>query len=258
MPQTHVTIIHKETISSAWWQLTIAAPDLASSLRPGQFLLLRCADPLTCYLRRPIFPMPLGDGTLSLHLRPDPDPGLAWLLTRQVGDTLDVLGPLGNGFPLPHGKRNLLLVSDNQRLDPLLGLLYQAIADNLSVTLALGGSRAVNLYPLATLPRAVEFQAATLDGSLGHRGLVSDLLPNLLAWADIVYASGSDALYHSLKSQTEQIRFAVPPDFLYGLFAPPLLPCGVGTCLACGLETREGTKLICQDGPVFDLYCVRA
>ncbi|NJN98662.1 MAG: hypothetical protein HC875_33505, partial [Anaerolineales bacterium] len=58
MVQTQARVIQKETIAPAWWRLTLAAPELPPLL-PGQFLLLRCADRLTCYLRRPIFPTPL-------------------------------------------------------------------------------------------------------------------------------------------------------------------------------------------------------
>jgi dihydroorotate dehydrogenase electron transfer subunit len=251
--QTQVTIVEKETVAPAWWRLTISAPDLSPRLLPGQFLLLRCADRFTCYLRRPIFPAPLEDGSLTLLLRPDPDPGLAWLLTRKPGDKLDVIGPLGAGFPLPDTIRNLLLVSDTQALDPLLGQMRRAIDAGISVTLALGGSQASTLYPVSALPPVVEFQAATLDGSLGHRGPVTDLLPELLTWADSVCVVGSMNLYRTLKAQTEKVRLRFEAGFSYGLVTNTWLACGVGACLSCAFETETGLKLTCVDGPVFDL-----
>jgi dihydroorotate dehydrogenase electron transfer subunit len=251
--QTQVTIVEKEIVAPAWWRLTISAPDLSPRLLPGQFLLLRCAGRFTCYLRRPIFPTPLADDGLTLLLRPDPDPGLAWLLTRKPGDKLDVIGPLGAGFPLPDTVRNLLLVSDTQALDPLLGQMRQAIDAGISVTLALGGSQASTLYPVSALPPVVEFQAATLDGSLGHRGPVTDLLPELLTWADSVCAVGSINLYRTLKVQAGKMRLKAETGFLYGLVTHNRLACGVGACLSCVLETEAGLKLTCVDGPVFDL-----
>jgi dihydroorotate dehydrogenase electron transfer subunit len=251
--QTQVTIVEKETIAPAWWRLTISAPDLSPRLWPGQFLLLRCADRFTCYLRRPIFPTPLEDDNLMLLLRPAPDPGLAWLLTRMPGDKLDVIGPLGLGFPLPDTIRNLLLVSDTQALDPLLGQMRRAIDAGISVTLALGGSQASTLYPVSALPPVVEFQAATLDGSLGQHGSVTDLLPELLPWADLVCVVGSINLYRVLKAQAEKARLEAEAGFLYGLVANNWLACGVGACLSCALETETGLKLTCVDGPVFDL-----
>jgi dihydroorotate dehydrogenase electron transfer subunit len=253
MIQTQVTLVGKAAIAPAWWQLTLAAPDLISRLIPCQFLLLRCADRFTCYLRRPIFPAPVGSDHFTLLLQPDSDPGLAWLLSRVPGERLDVIGPLGTGFPLPGAARNLLLVSDVQAISPLLGQMSRAIEAGIAVTLALGASRAATLYPLAALPPVVEFQAATLDGSCGQRGSITELLPGLLSWADAVCAVGSTGLYHALKNQTIQARFGAVSNFAYGLVTPHRLACGVGACQSCAIPTATGVKLTCADGPIFDL-----
>ncbi len=255
--QTQVSVLYKEIIAPAWWRLTLAAPDLAPRLQPGQFLLVRCADRLTCYLRRPVFPARVDEDKLVLLLRPESDPGLAWLLARPPGDTLDVIGPLGAGFPLPKYARNVLLVSDVQTIAPLLGQMERVLAAGSAVTLALGGSRATALYPVAALPPIVEYHAATLDGSLGRRGPVSELLPNLLRWADLVCAVGSTGLYRALQRQAAQVRLRVEANFLYGLMGDNLLLCGVGACMGCSVETEDGLKLTCLDGPVFDLAHVQ-
>lgn len=253
MQQTQLIITRKESLAPAWWRLTLTAPDWTTPLQPGQFLLLRCADSFTGYLRRPIFPQPQADHHFTLLIRPDPDPGLAWLAARQVNDSLDVIGPLGHGFDLPAGLQNLLLISDSQNLAPLPAVMEQAVAAGLSVTMALGGRQAAALYPVSALPPVVEFQAATLDGSLGHHGPITDLLPDLLRWADRVCAVGSAQLYQALRTQAEQVRFGVPAGFAFGLFADIPLPCGVGACFACTRSTKSGLKLTCLDGPVFDL-----
>lgn len=250
--QTRISVLHKETIAPAWWRLTLAAPELPPPL-PGQFLLIRCADRFTCYLRRSIFPAAIADHRLTLLLRPESDPGLAWLAARSPGDSLDVIGPLGVGFPLAKNVRNLLLVSDTQTISPLLGQMERALAAGAAVTLALGGNRAAALYPVSAVPPAVEYQAATLDGSLGHRGPVTDVLSQLLRWADQVCAVGSTSLYQTLQHQIAEVRLGAEANFLYGLMGDKLLPCGVGACLGCSVETESGLKLTCLDGPVFDL-----
>ncbi len=242
-------IVHKASITPAWWRLDLASAELAGRLTPGQFLLLRCAG---CYLRRPVFPAPVSAEKLQLLVRPAGDPGLAWLAARVPGDRLDVIGPGGKGFPLPGGARHLLLVSDGPNLSPLLGQMERAVAGGLSVTMVLGASRAAALYPLSALPPVVEVRAATLDGSVGHRGVVTDLLPDLLQWADLVCAVGSPALYRALRRQVEAVRVRLSPGFLYGLLVAPLA-CGVGACLGCAVEMASGTRLVCVDGPVVDL-----
>jgi dihydroorotate dehydrogenase electron transfer subunit len=214
---------------------------------------MRCGDLFDCYLRRPIFPQYLQNNQLGLLLRPHPDPGLAWLLARSTGEKVDILGPLGTGFALPDGVSNLLLVSDSQWLAPLLGQMERAIKRQISVTLAVESSRIETIYPANLLPPAVELQAATLDGSLGHRGPIEDLLPSLLRWADLVCAVGSPRLYQLLKKLAAETRFGNRPNFLYGLMADLPLPCGVGACFGCTLETDLGLQLVCCDGPVFDL-----
>jgi dihydroorotate dehydrogenase electron transfer subunit len=251
--QTEVTVVHKEALAPAWWRLTLAAPDLTPRLSPGQFLLVRCADPFTCYLRRPIFPARVIDDQFELLVRPDPDPGRAWLTARQPGDRLDVIGPLGSGFPLAAQTRNLLLAGDEPALGPLLGQLDRALAAGAAVTLALGGTRASTLYPVAQLPPVVEFQAATLDGSLGHRGRITDLLPDLLRWADAVCLVGSLDFCRTVRAQAESVRFIVEAGFLSVLMTNYPMACGLGACLSCTIEMKAGLKLTCLDGPVFDL-----
>jgi dihydroorotate dehydrogenase electron transfer subunit len=253
MIQTQALVVDKETITPAWWRLVLSAPELSPNLEPGQFVLLRCGDHFTCYLRRPIFPQQLDEQQLSLLLRPVSDPGLAWLSARKVGDPLDIIGPLGVGFALPNTVRNLLLIGDSPMISPLLGQMERAVAAGVSVTLALGGSRAALLYPAAELPPAVEFQAATLDGSLGHHGPVTDLLPDLLRWADMACAVGSAELYQSLKTVTRSVRLVFQSGFLYGLVLDQVLPCGVGACFGCPVDTTRGLKFVCIDGPVLDL-----
>lgn len=241
-------------IAPAWWRLEIELAEPASTVQPGQFFLVRCGtDHPVCYLRRPVFPAQVGARALRLLLTPDPDPGFAWLIARKPGDGLDVLGPFGNGFPNPDQVRNILLVSDGQTLGPLLGQMTQALETGLALTLALGGSRASALYPPTLLPPVIEYHAATLDGSLGHRGPVTEVVPPLLRWADVVYATGSNLLYRSLKVQSQDIRLGADHDFLYGLITTHSLACGLGACLGCALETKAGIKLACVDGPVFDL-----
>jgi NAD(P)H-flavin reductase len=82
---------------------------------------------------------------------------------------------------------------------------------------------------------------------------VTDLLPELLRWADMVCSVGSMTLYRTLKLQAEQVRLRAQAGVLYGLLAGAALACGVGACQGCTVETGTGLKLVCVDGPVFDL-----
>lgn len=253
MLQTQATVVQKETIAPAWWQIELDVPNFSGPFVPGQFWLVRCGDAAAYLLRRPVFPLQTAAGHFRLHLRPTTDPGQAWLLSRRPGDVLDVIGPLGQGFDLPTSARNLLLVSDGPPLAPLLGLLDTALERGQPVALVLGGKRAADLYPLNLLPPAVEFYAATRDGSTGQRGIVANVLPELLGWADTLAATGSAALFHAIHQQISQTRVVNQPGFARVLAAPRLLACGVGSCRGCAVPTTSGPRLACTDGSVFDL-----
>jgi dihydroorotate dehydrogenase electron transfer subunit len=253
MPQFQATIVEKVTLQPALWRLTVEFGPLGA-VEPGQFFLVRCTDHLAAYLRRPLFPATVETETCTFLLQPDPDPGLAWLLAQSAGQTLDLLGPLGRGFQLGPTAQNLLLVADSPLVGPLLGLAGRESSRQGSVVMVLGGRRANDLFPLAHLPPAVEVRAATLDGSLGRRGHVTDLLADLLPWADAVGCIGSDGLTRVLRQQIAQVRLEPRAGFAQVLLTQPALHvCGVGSCLACVVPTERGLRPACVDGPVFDL-----
>lgn len=253
MKHATLTIVHREQIAPAWWQIVMTAPEIAPQFQPGQFLQLRCADPFQAYLRRPIFPFAIDDHHIACLLRPDPDLGLAWFLTCQPGDSLDVLGPLGHGFPPPQAEQNLCLISDTPHVAPLLGQLYRALDVGATVAVAWGAPRQNLLFPLNRLPPSVELHIATRDGSYGERGTVQKFLPALIRWADRICVVGSAALMQAVRAITTEIRFGLQANFADALATHALFPCGVGVCMGCSLTTELGHQTVCTDGPVFDL-----
>jgi dihydroorotate dehydrogenase electron transfer subunit len=88
---------------------------------------------------------------------------------------------------------------------------------------------------------------ATEDGSLGHHGMVTDLLPGYLEWPDQVFVCGPRPMLPAVKSlaASHQSRFQVSLE--------ERMACGVGACLGCVVDTRRGPRRVCRDGPVFKL-----
>ena len=265
-------IIKKQTIKPALWEITVGLEktDLwATQIAPGQFFLVQCAIPFTTYLRRAIFPAGITSSPLEetaeapsglqfLFSAVDlADPGLAWLMSRKVGQTIDLLGPFGQGFPAPQQASSLLLIGSSPTigpLGPLLFLLRQAIQRGADVVLALEATRAADLYPFQTLPPAAELRIATLDGSLGYRGSILDHLEDLTRWADTICAVGVRSFYRRLKAHLDQTHLQLMTNFANVLITDlPIHICGTGICTLCTLPTTKGLKLACQDGPIFDL-----
>jgi dihydroorotate dehydrogenase electron transfer subunit len=246
--QFQATITAKEVIAPAWWQLTVNTP-AAANLLPGQFLFAQSGG---SYLRRALFPRITGPEQLAFTLRPTPDPGLVWLNARAVGETIDVIGPLGRGFPLPETVSNLLLITDGQNISALLGLIDRALASNKAVTMMQVAGHNAAILPAGLLSPAVELLTITNDPYF--RQLATQLQEALL-WTDMVGASGSPPLYRFLKNYVSHHRPGQGAAFLYGIAPTSMFVCGLGLCGSCTVNsvTRSDLQLACLDGPVLDL-----
>ncbi|GAH57413.1 unnamed protein product, partial [marine sediment metagenome] len=162
------------------------------------------------------------------------------------GDNIDLLGPLGNGFLIRPTSHKLLLLAGGIGIAPLRFLVDKAVKQGLSVTL-LCGTPTAHRYPANLLPTGIELVTATEDGSVGRKGLITDLLPDFVDWADQTFACGPLPMYKAmvqmpeLKDKPVQVSLEVR------------MGCGRGVCYGCTLKTRGGLKQVCADGPVFDL-----
>ena len=252
--KAHIVGISLYEAIPTFLRMRLVSPALASGMTPGQFLL---AGIDTQPVRQPFFPIALETDGLSLLLPPDSP-------FRFLGpeNEVDYLGPVGKGFPLPTASLNLLFVAqaagfgvseEQNGVAFLLSLIDQALDAGKSAVLIHEAPTADQLFPFAALPMGVEVRLATQDGSLGHAGTALDLLPELAQWADQVYAVGQLGWYQRLMAVLREHRLHVGPAWAWGLLAPETMPCGLGVCDACAVETGHGYRLACIDGPVFDL-----
>ncbi|MCJ7764035.1 MAG: dihydroorotate dehydrogenase electron transfer subunit, partial [Dehalococcoidales bacterium] len=173
--------------------------------------------------------------------------GTQWLSQCQLGDELDVLGPLGNGFYINSTSRNLLLVGGGIGIAPLPFLARVAMERNCSVTMLLGASTAAQLCPNHLLPSAVECITTTDDGTMGGKGFITDLLPKYIDRADQIFACGPSPMYRAMAKMPELKGKPVQVSL------EARMGCGFGLCYGCTVKTKAGLKQICKDGPVFEL-----
>lgn len=231
--------------------LELSAAEIAQRARPGQFVMVRCSDGDDPYLRRPLPIFALTAPTISLLVRAD-DTARRWLARQQPGQAISVLGPCGEGYNVLSSTRRLLLVAEGMAVTALAALAAQAVASGVAVTLLAGAPSARTAMPANLLPPEVEYNIATADGSLGHKGNVAALLPDIIRWPDQVCAAGSPALYHSLAEAIARQRFLVDRDFAQ-VWLLGATGCGTGLCQGCTVETKRGPVLSCREGPVFSL-----
>jgi dihydroorotate dehydrogenase electron transfer subunit len=175
--------------------------------------------------------------------------GTALLSQKRPGDTLPIFGPLGKGYRLDSRSQNVLLVAGGLGVAAVMAMADQALAAGKSVTLLQGARTTPKLFPHQMLPADVEAVSATDDGSSGHHGRVTDLLPDYLPWADQVFACGPNPMFASMADVMRRQRSRKPVQALL----EERMGCGTGVCYGCAVFTRKGVRLVCRDGPRFEL-----
>lgn len=235
--------------------LSVAVPaNVVRESRPGRFvdILCRYEDSFDPLLRRPysIYSADPERSEVRFLVRPY-GRGSAWLARRSAGEILDMLGPLGNTFRIDPNARNLLMVAGGVGVAPLVMLAHEAVQTGRNVTFLLGAMNDAGLLAAHHLPADVEYVVATEDGSRGHRGYVTDLVPEYVRWADQVFSCGPEPMYRSLRNNLLPHRIGKRPPVQVSMERD--MACGLGACLGCVVETRKGMQTSCVQGPVFDM-----
>jgi dihydroorotate dehydrogenase electron transfer subunit len=271
------TVVDVEEVGGGIVELTVELPWLAATARAGEFAQLRCGDGLIPLLRRPMSVSSVRAGTASFVFE-RVGAGTRALASLRPGDHLDVLGPLGIGFALPAAGTRVLCVSGGLGCAPFPLAVSAALrAGAARVTVLNGAATASRLFPAARFaaPREVAggpgatdadtgdprvgVVEATDDGSRGHHGVITELVPAELARGDVgaLWACGPNPMLAALASVVARAP-GRPAICEVSLEAP--MGCGFGTCLGCALPVRRDGAgawgLCCREGPVMDIGSV--
>ena len=246
MRQAEATVISNTEIMPGVYLVWLDCPPITPPAHPGQFVMVRCGEGVEYQLRRP-FSIHQQDGDKLALLFNVVGKGTRWLSQCQVGDNLDLLGALGNGYSVHPGLHNLLLVAGGIGIAPLVFLAQQALKQRCSVTLLLGAPTASQLYPYYLLPAEVKLITTTEDGTGGKKGMITDLLPDFTGGANQIFACGPGSMYQTMAAQN--LVKAKPIQISLEV----RMGCGLGICYGCTVKTKSGLKQVCKDGPVFDL-----
>ena len=170
-------------------------------------------------------------------------------IEKAQGETLDILGPAGNGFSITPDSHNILLAAGGMGIAPLVYLARQSIQKGLAVKLLAGAKTAQMLLPLSLIPEKVEYLTATEDGSQGQKGLVTALLERQANWADQIFICGPLPMYLAIEKNKKNLLSQKPTQVSLEV----RMGCGMGICYSCTIKTSQGLKQACKDGPVFNL-----
>ncbi|MBI2777827.1 MAG: dihydroorotate dehydrogenase electron transfer subunit [Chloroflexi bacterium] len=275
MRQVGAELLESREILPGQWLQRYHAPALASGSRAGQFVHVRTGDLSGMVLRRPfsINTADMTSGTITIHFR-TVGRGTEWFTHLRAGDSIDMLGPLGRPFEVDPRSRHLLLIAGGLGMAGVRALADEAIRDGRQVTLLFGAQRARDVYPTSLLPDEIEYVVATDDGSMGHHGYVTDLVPRYEAWADQAFACGPEPMLRGLArlaaGRRERLGVAklgrkrgagrgdpagspaARRKAFLQVSMEQRMGCAVGACLGCVVMATSGTpQRVCREGPVF-------
>ncbi len=240
----------------AYHAITIVAPGIAARFKPGQFVAVAVGGPDTSMLLRRAF---------SIHdVRPDhggtvefvfsaAGRGTRWLAERRARDLLDLTGPLGRPFPVPRDPVSCLLVGGGYGSAALFALADRLRERRCSVDFLLGAASGEKVFGALTARRTGRSATiTTVDGSLGVRGIVTDMLGQVIheARTDVIYACGPMGMLRQVTALAR--RYDIPVQ----VAVEESMACGIGVCMTCVLPVvgSDGiTRMVrsCVDGPVF-------
>lgn len=219
------------------WRMVLEGDTEAFSA-PGQFVNIAVDGK---FLRRPISVCDYEEGKMTL-LYDVVGEGTRWLSQRAGGDRLDLLVGLGNGFDIKVSCDAPALLGGGIGVAPLLNLARCLVAAGKSPVAVLGfnkGEDVVLVEELSAL--GVPVYVSTVDGSRGSKGFVTDALRENNLNPDYFYACGPLPMLKAL------CALPIPGQ----LSLDERMACGFGVCMCCSLETVNGPKRICKEGPVF-------
>jgi dihydroorotate dehydrogenase electron transfer subunit len=219
------------------WSMTLVG-ESSGIARPGQFVQLQLPN---FYLRRPISVCQWDDTHIRLVYKVVGQ-GTEAMTHYEAGKELDVLTGLGNGFDPDACGQHPLLVGGGVGLPPLVGLAETLKKAGKEPQVAVGFGTAAEIFLKEDLQKlGVPMHIATMDGSEGVQGLVTEAMKNLTF--DSVCACGPEPMLKAVYNFKD-----VPGQFSF----EERMGCGFGACMGCTCKTKYGNKRICKDGPVLE------
>jgi len=239
------SILENKQVASSTFMLVLEySKDI--SWRPGQFVMLRLTEGMDPFLRRPFSILGLHNERLEILYRAR-GKATRMLSRMNKGEELKVLGPLGNGFSEPQENDKVIYVAGGIGLPPVLALAAMTGRGYFVL-----GAKTRGEIPILERVKGIsgiEVRLATEDGSMGEKGTVIPHLEKLISGIGAgcnVYACGPAPM---LKIVSEM---CIAKGARCEVSLEERMGCGFGVCHGCTVNTLDGARLVCKEGPCFD------
>lgn len=250
MKETQAVIQRVKQINDTHQHVVLAVDESLTTMKPGQSLLARETESWHPYLREHWWPVASGKNSITVE-RPT--------ASRYVpGQVVSLLGLVGQPFRFRRTLRTVLLMAYDTPPTPLLMTIPWLLGNNIAVTMVLLGS--ATEYKTEHLPPELEVVLGEVKVEPDSTDFQWPSRVTTVGWADQVFvAVAQDNEAHRFSRVLQmfgQLRSDVPKNYLFGVFRP-ILPCGVGACYSCTMQTKDAQTLVCTDGPALDLTLVK-
>lgn len=205
----------------------------------GQFVEIELPNN---FLRRPFSVCDYDDNSITLIYKIVGE-GTQLMSQLKIGTTLDLITGLGNGFDINIDTKQPLLIGGGVGIPPLYNLAKQLIKKGLQTTVALGFNCAEELFFVKEFKEiGCKVVVATIDGSVGTKGYVTDAINQNGINCDYFFACGPLPMLKALCN-----HFTIEGQ----ISMEERMGCGFGACMGCSIQTKNGAKRVCKEGPVF-------
>lgn len=246
------TILEKVKVADNVFKIIVERPREMGPIKSGQFFNLQPGETGYPLLRRPISASMVTETTIEFVII---EKGTGTKLIRDerlVGEKLDLLGPLGNGYELTENMKKVLVVGGGIGIAPQR-LLAKELRDLEPEQMTVIMGFRDTTYGLETYEElADDLLIATESGKVGHKGFITEPLKNALEkdTYDMVFACGPKAMLKSVNGVCQEAGVPVQ------LLMEERMACGIGACLVCTCKIKDDEKSYknvrtCKDGPVF-------
>ncbi len=237
MEQAYFKVISNKRIAKNVYEMKLEG-DTSAIINPGQFVNIKIEGE---FLRRPISICDYSDNTLTLIYKVV-GKGTSIMSGMQENTWLDILVGLGNGFNVYDSGENPVLIGGGVGVPPMYRLAKELINQGKKVSVIIGFNQADEIfYEEEFKAIGADVYVTTVDGSVGTKGFVTDVLKNLEY--SYLYTCGPEPMLKAVyNTSTTSGQFSFEER----------MGCGFGVCMGCSCKTKYGNKRICADGPVLE------
>jgi dihydroorotate dehydrogenase electron transfer subunit len=241
-------VVSNIRLNAQHFVLELRCNEKLPSIMPGQFAEVRMDKSVTTYLRRPfsIHYVDYEQNTISFLVKQFGE-GTAKLATIAIGEIINIVYPLGTGFAMPNAGK-ALLVGGGCGVAPLLMLAKHLAGKGIHITTLIGGRGADDILQAEKYQKFGDVLVSTEDGTIGEKGMVTShslIIEGLQDFSE-VYTCGPEPMMKAIAA------LAAKDGIPCQVSLENTMACGIGVCLCCVVETIEGNKCVCTEGPVFD------